>query len=497
MHALLEQFKDYHAKLGSAFSSPARPRALSEARLVAFNSTVGDKLGIGETDLQPESNIFQLLAGSQQRAPEHALAMKYAGHQFGHYSPDLGDGRGILLGELPSVSGGLLDIHLKGAGKTAYSRFGDGNAVLRSSIREYLGSIAMKGLGIPTTEALCLIAGNNPVQRETIETAAILTRVTPCHIRFGHFEHFYYTGQKEALKKLTDYVIDRWFASSLDAEDIYADFFASVVESTAQLIAHWQSVGFCHGVMNTDNMSIIGETFDYGPYGFMEIYEPNYICNHSDTQGRYAFSNQPSVALWNLSALAQALVELVDIDALRSLLETFQTSFKASYDGLMAKKLGIQQASEDSALLADNFLHLLEKYRLDYSLSFRALIHIEQGFDTVFETLAQTACDSPENIIGAKKVFNDWYEAWQTLLAKQNREDVADTVRQHNPSIVLRNSVAQQAIDAAKKGDNTVVSTLQVLLEQPYADHSNLDNAKEFTGLPKKDRRNLAVSCSS
>jgi uncharacterized protein YdiU (UPF0061 family) len=236
--------------------------------------------------------------------------MAYAGHQFGNWVPELGDGRGILFGQIKTKSG-LQDLHIKGAGKTPYSRFGDGRAVLRSSIREYLCGEAMHGLNIPSSRSLLIFTGEEPVFRETTEPGAMIVRTAKTHVRFGNFEFLCHNDKKELLPELINHVIEEYFPEYIDLENKNELFFESVVRKTAELIAHWQSVGFAHGVMNTDNMSILGETFDFGPFGFLENYQPDYICNHSDYQGRYAFNNQPNIGLWNCQALAAALTPII------------------------------------------------------------------------------------------------------------------------------------------------------------------------------------------
>jgi uncharacterized protein YdiU (UPF0061 family) len=249
--------------------------------------------------------------------------MTYSGHQFGQYNPQLGDGRGLLLGEVINRKGERWDVHLKGAGRTPYSRFGDGRAVLRSSIREYLCSEAIHALGIPTTRALCIIGSKEPVQRETRETAATLVRIADSHIRFGHFEWIFH-NKPTHLKDFADYVINRHYPDCATADKPYAALLNAIVNRTATLMAQWQLVGFAHGVMNTDNFSITGCTFDYGPYGFLDVYKPSFVCNHSDNTGRYAWNQQPSIGLWNLNALAYALSPLIDKEDIMSALQRYE-----------------------------------------------------------------------------------------------------------------------------------------------------------------------------
>ena len=287
------------AELPALFHNRQTWDGFNNPSLVIENAQLKKELGLKNIDSEALLDIFNGVLSIENLKP---LSMAYAGHQFGQYVEQLGDGRGLLLGEIDSPDG-LIDIHLKGAGKTPYSRFGDGRAVLRSVIREYLCGEAMHALSIPTSRALMIIGSDEVVIREKSETAAMLARTAKTHIRFGNFEYFHYNNKPEYVKVLADFCIEKYPAYFLSTKNKYEEFFRSVVDYTACMIAQWQASGFCHGVMNTDNMSILGETFDYGPYGFMEDYLPSYVCNHSDHQGRYAFKNQPYIGLWNCSCL--------------------------------------------------------------------------------------------------------------------------------------------------------------------------------------------------
>ena len=298
--------------------------------------------------------------------------MAYSGHQFGQYVEQLGDGRGLLFGQIDS-SAGLIDIHLKGAGKTPYSRFGDGRAVLRSVIREYLCGEAMHALSIPTSRALMIIGSDEMVIREKSETAAMLAITAKTHIRFGNFEYFHYNNKPEYVKALADFCIDHYPPYFSKSKNKYEEFFRSVVEQTACMIALWQANGFSHGVMNTDNMSILGETFDYGPYGFMEDYIPSYVCNHSDHQGRYAFKNQPYIGLWNCSALGHALSSLISEENQDEILKTYESIFQNKLAELYRKKLGFMTARNEDAQLIQGLLDIMGTERLDYTNTFRNL----------------------------------------------------------------------------------------------------------------------------
>ncbi|MBT3850780.1 MAG: hypothetical protein HOF62_00050, partial [Gammaproteobacteria bacterium] len=288
-----------YSELSEDFYTLQEWQGFNNSKVVIENNILKNELGMQDIDQQELLKIFN---GTKKIDSLKPLSMVYSGHQFGQYVEQLGDGRGLLLGQIYSEAG-LLDLHLKGAGKTPYSRFGDGRAVLRSVIREYLCGEAMHALSIPTSRALMIVGSDEMVIREKSESAAMLARTAKTHIRFGNFEYFHYNNKPENVKALADFCINNYPNYFFQTPNSYEDFFKVMVKETANMIAHWQACGFNHGVMNTDNMSILGETFDYGPYGFMEDYLPSYVCNHSDHQGRYAFKNQPYIGLWNCSAL--------------------------------------------------------------------------------------------------------------------------------------------------------------------------------------------------
>jgi uncharacterized protein YdiU (UPF0061 family) len=315
------EFENSFGCLPTSFYSRLAPTPFTHPPyLISFNSSVAELIGLLPDQAQrPE--FLAYLTGAKPWSGTDPLAMLYAGHQFGHYVSQLGDGRAILLGEVRNAQGAKWDLQLKGCGITPYSRQGDGRAVLRSTIREYLCSEAMHGLGIPTTRALCIIGSEEEVYREEIESGAMLLRVAPSHVRFGSFEVFYYRKQYDEIRTLADYVIAQHYPGLAGHPQKYEEWLRQIVLRTARLIAQWQSVGFAHGVMNTDNMSILGLTLDYGPYGFLDQYDPGFICNHSDHHGRYAFEQQPEIALWNLTCQAQALTPLMSVDAAKACLQ--------------------------------------------------------------------------------------------------------------------------------------------------------------------------------
>ena len=305
-------FDNTFARLPEVFYRRVKPTALPAPYLVSFNEKAAELIGLDAKEAaKPE--FVEYFTGNKMLAGSEPISAIYAGHQFGTFVSQLGDGRAISLGETINENGERFDIQLKGAGMTPFSRMGDGRAVLRSTIREYLCSEAMNALGIPTTRSLCITGSDAPVYRETVETAAVLTRLAPTHVRFGSFELFYYRGQYDRVRELADYVIGEFYPQFESAENKYLEFLREVISRTAKLIAAWQSIGFAHGVMNTDNMSILGLTIDYGPFGFLDEFDAGFICNHSDYAGRYAFDQQPMVGMWNLYKLAQTFIPLIEV----------------------------------------------------------------------------------------------------------------------------------------------------------------------------------------
>jgi serine/tyrosine/threonine adenylyltransferase len=386
---------------------------------------------------------------------------------------------------LQDVRGQWQEIQLKGAGRTPYSRGGDGRAVLRSSIREYLCSEAMHGLGIPTSRALCITGSAAPVYRETRETAAVVTRVAPSFIRFGHFEHFCYGGQHTQLRTLADFVIDNFYPDCRGQPNPYAHLLLSVCERTADLLAHWQAAGFCHGVMNTDNMSILGLTVDYGPFQFLDGFDPGHICNHSDTQGRYAYQQQPGVAFWNLFCLGQALLPLIgETELALAALEPFKARFPAALLAAYRAKLGLLDAQPSDQALIDSLLKLLASERTDYTIFWRSLSHWAAG----------------QNGSALSDLFIDRQAAQAWLLQYSERTAhikpalKANLMLENNPKYVLRNHLGEQAIQKARLGDFSMVADLLAVLQSPYAEHPEFST---WADLPPDWASQIEISCSS
>jgi uncharacterized protein YdiU (UPF0061 family) len=482
------RFDNTYARLPDGFAAKLNPTPFSEPpSLVHANRAAAELIALDPTELQRQE--FTGVFGGTMLVPGmEPLAMLYAGHQFGVYVPQLGDGRAILLGEVTTDQGARWDLHLKGAGRTPFSRDGDGRAVLRSTIREYLCSEAMHALGIPTTRALSIVGSREPVYREQVETGAMLLRLAPSHVRFGSFEVFYYRRQHEPLRILTDYVIGLHFPHLRDAEDKYHRFFTEVVERTARLIAKWQAAGWAHGVLNTDNMSILGLTRDYGPFGFMEAYDPGFVCNHSDYNGRYAFDQQPYIGLWNLSCLAQALLPLVEKEPLKAALESYTPLYEREYLSLMREKFGLRDSRpEDEALIKD-FLALMQESRADYPIVFRALSR--------FSSDPQAAHDALRDHFVDRSVFEEWAARYRDRLAAEASDDRERRERMDrvNPVYVLRNYLAHRAIEHAQQGDFGELDRLFNLLQHPYTEQPGMD---AYAAAPPDWGRHIAVSCSS
>ena len=481
---LQHHYFDAFADADHEFYSVVSPQGLENTRWVSRNNALARELGIDTEQLASQTSL-KLLSGCGTSKNLKPISVVYSGHQFGVWAGQLGDGRAITLGELAiGEKAELWDLQLKGAGSTPYSRFADGRAVLRSSIREYLCSEAMYGLGIPTTRALCLIDSDSPVYREEVETAAVICRVARSHIRFGSFEHFHYRNNPEAVKALADYVIGRHFPQWIGHSERYLQLLKNTVTKTALMVAQWQAVGFAHGVMNTDNMSILGDTIDYGPFGFMEAYKPNFICNHSDTNGRYSFKNQPAIALWNLNALATAFSSLLQREQLVDCLKQYESQFLGHYRALMASKLGLEEYQTQDEELINNLLALMEKNGVDYSLFFRKLSDFSASNYSVRDYFFD------------REKFDLWAQSYLNRLASQSTTDAerSKKMRAVNPKYILRNYMAQTAIEKAQEGDYTEVDRLLKIMHQPYDEHPE---AEEYAGLPPDWAAGISVSCSS
>ena len=482
------------ASLGNRFFTELQAQPLPAPYWVGRSASMARELGLSEAWFDSEQALHGLI-GNSFLPGTRPLASVYSGHQFGFWAGQLGDGRALLLGDLPNRQGQRLEVQLKGAGRTPYSRSGDGRAVLRSSIREFLCSEAMHALGIPTSRALCITGSDAPVYREQVETAAVVTRVAPSFIRFGHFEHF--SVQKQSadapthheLRLLADAVITQHYPECLSSAAFpgnpYAALMLTVSERTARLMAQWQAVGFCHGVMNTDNMSILGLTLDYGPFQFLDAYDPEHICNHSDTEGRYAFRKQPHIAYWNLFCLGQALLPLVgEPDTVVAAVEAYKSAFPAALQKNMRAKLGLTDEQLEDLDLIETLLKLLAQDRVDYTIFWRRLSH----------WVAHMKSDEVRDLFLDRPSIDAWLQRYGLRLAESQRSAASQRMLQINPKFVLRNHLLETAIQKAKTKDFSEVATLLNLLESPFDEHPGFD---AYAGFPPEWASSLEISCSS
>ena len=473
------------ALLGSDFYAPLDPQPLPAPYWVGHSAAAAQALGLAPSWLQSPA-MLDAVSGNRKISGTQPLASVYSGHQFGVWAGQLGDGRAILLGEISGQ-----EVQLKGAGLTPFSRMGDGRAVLRSSIREFLCSEAMQGLGVPTSRALCVTGSDAPVRRETMETAAVVTRTAPSFIRFGHFEHFCHSDQPAQLETLANYVIDRFYPECRTGDQFkgnpYATLLHRVTERTAHMVAHWQAVGFCHGVMNTDNMSILGLTIDYGPFQFLDAYDPGHICNHSDNQGRYAFNKQPNVAYWNLFCLGQALLPLIGDQKLAlAALETFKTVYPDAFAQRMASKLGFEKAQAEHSALLEDGLKLLAADKVDYTIFWRRLSH--------WARMCRSADNSVRDLFMDRAGIDRWLLQYSELLVQYTRGLATDLMLKTNPKFVLRNHLGEIAIQAAARKDFSKVGQLLQVLERPFDEHPEWESFADF---PPDWAGSISISCSS
>lgn len=449
-------FDNSYARLPERFFTRIYPTPVSDPKLVVLNRSLAGELGLCTEALASEDGVA-VFAGN--RVPEGAepLAQAYAGHQFGYFNM-LGDGRAILLGEHVTPDGERFDIQLKGSGRTPYSRGGDGRAALGPMLREYIISEAMHALRIPTTRSLAVVTTGEVVIRETELPGAILTRVAASHLRVGTFQYAARFLSKEELQALADYAIERHYPNGEQTSNRYAFLLEEVMKKQAALVAKWQLVGFIHGVMNTDNMTISGETIDYGPCAFMDVYDPKTVFSSIDTQGRYAYGNQPYIAVWNIARLAESLLPLLHdneekaIELAQETIGRFPALYETYWLEGMRAKLGLFTKEEEDKKLIGELLHLMYTYRVDYTNTFRSLTLGEWNF--------------------CEQELRDWYARWQERIARQGvtKDEVYERMRQNNPAIIPRNYRVEEALTAAvERGDYTVMEQLLRALQHPYA----------------------------
>lgn len=459
------QFDNSYLQLPSRFYTRLAPTPVASPGPIRVNRELAQSLGIDPAWLESDE-ATEILAGN--RLPEGAepIATVYAGHQFGGWSPQLGDGRAILLGEVIGRDGMRYDIQLKGSGPTPYSRGGDGRAPLGPVLREYIVSEAMAALGVPTTRSLAAVTTGEPVYRQRAEPGAVLTRVAKSHIRIGTFQFFLARQDVEALSTLTDYVIERHYPAAAGADNPARAMFDAVVAGQASLLAQWQLLGFIHGVMNTDNMLLSGETIDYGPCAFMDSYHPDTVYSSIDHQGRYAYSNQPGIAHWNLARLAQALLPVMQADEERALaqaqdsLDAFPALFQQAYESGMNRKLGLSGTEEGDNALASELLQLMAQEQTDFTLTFRRLADLAQP---------EAGCGVGD-LFEFPTAFAPWLERWRRRIGQdpQTPADRQAAMYRVSPVFIPRNHLVAAAIDAAENGDDYApFNRLVDLLERP------------------------------
>jgi len=481
-------FGNAFAQLPAAFYTHLQPTPLRQPYLVGISADAAALVGINPA-CATDNAFIEIFTGNAIAAHSKPLAAVYSGHQFGSWAGQLGDGRAILLGDLPATDGSRMEVQLKGAGQTPYSRMGDGRAVLRSSIREFLCSEAMAGLGIATTRALCVTGSDQQVLRESLESTAVVTRMAPSFIRFGSFEHWYYNQRHDELKLLADTVIADFYPALLAQANPYAALLAEVTRRTAHLMAQWQAVGFMHGVMNTDNMSILGLTLDYGPFGFMEAFDARHICNHTDQQGRYSYQMQPRIGQWNCFALGQALLPLIgSVEQTEAALAGYEADFAARHDDLLHDKLGLRSRQADDEPLFEAMFGILQANHVDFTLFFRRLGNLQ---------MANAAADAPlRDLFIERPAFDAWAEQYRARLRAEGSEDAARKLAMDatNPKYVLRNYLAQVAIDKAQNMDFSELATLLQILRHPFDEQPEHE---DYAELPPDWASHLEVSCSS
>ena len=458
-------YKHSLAELGEPYSVPCTPTPVSAPQWLAFNPELAAQLQLPDTFWATDAGLG-LCSGNALPDWAKPVAHAYAGHQFGNFVPQLGDGRALLLAELEDANGELFDLQLKGAGRTPFSRRGDGRAPLGPVLREYLVSEAMHALGVPTTRALAAVLTGDWVQRETAEPGAIITRVAKSHIRIGSFQYLAARGDTEKLKTFADYVIARHYPACAASDTPYLALLEAVVTAQAALIAKWMSLGFIHGVMNTDNMSVAGETIDYGPCAFMDSFNPAQVFSFIDTQGRYAWGNQPRIGSWNLARFAETLLPLIDgtpeqaIEAATDALQQFNTRHETAFRHLMAQKMGIAQATAEDELLIRDYLNLMNADKADFSQAFRLLSVSLHNTDS-----------GAASLFANSTVWQSWAKRWQHRLAAQGSalSEIQQLMDTTNPAVIARNHQIAKAIElATNDGDLSLFHRLHKALKTPF-----------------------------
>lgn len=455
--------------------SKVRPQPLSGMSMPIYNQALAESFRIPGKD-----DLMNAIFAEDGTLSCHSVAQKYGGHQFGQWNPFLGDGRGLLLGEVTNGDGCRFDLHLKGAGQTPYSRHADGRAVLRSTLREYIASEALHHLHIPTSRALCLITSEQEIYRELPEPGAMMIRMAPSHIRFGHFEFYFHNKQTDTLNSLMQYTLEHYFPECLEQDNPHKALLSAITLRTARMVALWQAYGFVHGVMNTDNMSIHGITFDYGPYAFIEHFKSDAVFNHSDHEGRYAFDRQPGIALWNLNALAYAFSNHLNTDDIRDCLTLFEPTFLSQYRHQMLSRMGLDDSADNESCL-NSWLNMLSQEQRDYTNSFRSLAEADPQ---------QSSSPLRDEFIH-RDGFDQWWSDYRQRRLSSTVED-GDMLAM-NPVIIPRTHYLQAAIEAAEQGDFGPAHKLLNALQQPFSSNSVTQPYQK----PAEQTGHVSLSCSS
>ena len=479
------KFNPRYPSLNPKLYHEQMPAPLKGAKAGHFNEALADEL---QWSTEDKAQWVEICSGQKTFPEFHPLAMVYAGHQFGQWAGQLGDGRGLLIAQILNKHGQTIDLHLKGAGSTPYSRMGDGRAVLRSVIREYLAGHALNALDVPSSNSVGFTTSEQGVQREKLELGAMMLRTSDCHIRLGHFE-WINQYQPDLLAEFTQKCIEWHYPECLEAQQPILAFATKVIQNTAVMISKWQLVGFAHGVMNTDNLNITGSTLDFGPYGFMERFRPNWINNHSDYNGRYTYQNQPSMAHWNLWNWLNNLIPLVKPEEkeqfkenLAQCLEHFETTFLEHYTQGLCQKMGLPAFHKDSFENSMSFLRILQSEQLDYTDSFIRLQNKQ------YEAIKDDCID--------RRQFENFLEQYENIRENQDIDTLDIEMRNANPVYILRNHMAQKAIELAERDDFSEVDRLFKLLSLPYKKQPDLEKAEDLAPLPS-DVPEVMVSCSS
>jgi uncharacterized protein YdiU (UPF0061 family) len=482
-------FDNSYARLPDAFFAPVEPTPVSAPLMIRLNDRLATELGIDATRLDSAEGLA-ILSGNEVAEGSEPLAMAYSGHQFGGFSPQLGDGRAILLGEVVRDDGVRFDIQLKGAGQTPFSRRGDGRSALGPVLREYIVSEAMAALGVPTTRALAAIASGDNVLREGLMPGGVFTRVAQSHIRIGTFQWFAAREDHDNLKVLADYTIERHYPDAQHDDNPYRALLVGVIERQAKLIAHWMQLGFIHGVMNTDNMSVSGETIDYGPCAFMDAYHPAKTFSSIDHQGRYAFANQSPIGHWNLTRFAETLLPLLDGDPQRSVaeaesaLDAFAGIHRTALQECFTAKIGIQQGDADDWHLVEALLSAMAEGEADFTLVFR---HLSDALESGSDQAVMHLFNQPEAIVA-------WLTSWRSRLHDVDRSQAISLMRRTNPVFIPRNHRVEEAIQAGNSGDFAPFHRLHEVLQHPFTEQPEFT---EYEAAPAPDEVVQATFCGT